>query len=250
MKTGTETTFVVSRNFVNKLPYPYSECRLDLRTSTIDSVDSDLYRAFYARNQTVYRQLYCYRYAYRINTYLKCDCLVELRDVPGVTNVCNSAEDLDCDSESWHEFLNHEFYGKFDEICHLECNTAYFDYDMTMKFPTDTHVRSLIRNHPYLIRTLQMNENVAIEDVKDRVVRVNVYYRDIGYSELEEIATFTYTDLIGTTGGLLGLFLGVSLINFVEIIEVIVEVCILKVKLKSSNSVLLNNLILISKTNK
>lgn len=63
-----------------------------------------------------------------------------------------------------------------------------------------------------------------VEDVKESVLRVNVYYRDIGYTSLEEIATYYFKDMIGSTGGMLGLFLGISLISFVEIVELFIDV--------------------------
>lgn len=222
VKPNTDATFVVQRNFVNKLPRPYSGCTVDLRSNTIDSVDSDLYRSFFRRNLT-YKQFYCFHTAYRINTYLKCNCVLEIDDVPGVTNICTTDAEVECDRISFYEdFIKHDFYGRFNDDCPLECNTAYFDIlQRTQKFPSTNYARRLMKTHPYFNRTRQM-ENITIKDLKESTMRVNIYYSDIGYSNLEEIAKFTVNNLIGNIGGMLALFLGISLLSFVEIIEIVV----------------------------
>ncbi len=48
---------------------------------------------------------------------------------------------------------------------------------------------------------------------------VNVYYEDFFYTLIKEEAKTSFDSLIGTIGGLLGLFLGASLMSFFEIID-------------------------------
>jgi len=53
---------------------------------------------------------------------------------------------------------------------------------------------------------------------------VNVYYEDFFYTLIKEEAKTSFDSLIGTIGGLLGLFLGASLISFYEIIDLVISV--------------------------
>lgn len=220
VKPNTDTTFSIKRNFVNKLPYPYSSCTLDLRTNSRDSIDSDLYREFFDRNVT-YNRFYCLRQAYRSAVYKQCNCVTELGDFQGVTNICEGAKEIACDNEIFNDLERNGFNGTFDNDCPLECNRMYFDIITDMQnFPSKMHARQLMGVHGYFRR-----QNLTrVEDVKESVLRVNVYYRDIGYTSLEEIATYYFKDMIGSTGGMLGLFLGISLISFVEIVELFIDV--------------------------
>lgn len=226
-KPNTHTTFIIQRSFVNKLPNPFSECSLDLRTNNNRTVDSKLYRWFFEKNLT-YSRFFCLRNAYRINTYLKCNCVLEINDVPGVANICTSEEELECDRISFYEdFIKHSFYGKFNADCPQECNTVNFDIAInSQNFPTDSYARKLLKFHPYFNR-LKQTDNITVQDVQESVLRVNIYYGFLGYTNLEEIATYTFNDMIGNTGGMLGLFLGVSLISFVEILELTIEILII-----------------------
>lgn len=226
VKPSTETNFVLKRNFVNKLPYPYSDCTIDLRTNTIDSVDSSLYKGLLNSNIT-YSQYYCYVKAYRLNTYRKCGCVLEIGDVSGVTNLCTTNEEQACDAKSFNvDFIRNDFYGEFDKDCPLECNTMYYDVTQnSQNFPTNTYARRLLKTHPFF-RQAAETVNLTEQDVMESILRVNIYYSEIGYASLDELATYTANDMIGGTGGVLSLFLGVSLISFVEIIELIVLIAI------------------------
>lgn len=220
VKPMSDTAFSIKRNFVTKLPYPYSSCTLDLRTASVDSVDSDLYRMLFDRNLT-YSRFHCFRTAYRVNVYEQCGCVLELGDIPGVTHICTNDTENACDKHIYYNLYLNDFYGAYDKDCPLECNS--FDFDIIIDaqdFPTSLYAQQLMETHPYFNEVA----NMTAMEVSESVLRVSVYYRDIGYSNLEEVATYTLNDMIGSTGGMLGLFLGISLISFLEIIELIAEV--------------------------
>ncbi len=69
-------------------------------------------------------------------------------------------------------------------------------------------------------------ENKTLSELKESIARVNVFYKDLGYNQLDEIAFFTFVDFVSEVGGLLGLFLNMSLMSIIEIGELAVELLV------------------------
>jgi hypothetical protein len=52
---------------------------------------------------------------------------------------------------------------------------------------------------------------------------INVYFSDLKYTLITQQPKYEIFDLISNVGGILGLFLGISFISFLEIFEVFAE---------------------------
>jgi hypothetical protein len=50
-----------------------------------------------------------------------------------------------------------------------------------------------------------------------------VFYDRLSFNEITEKPSFTFVDLISNVGGTFGLFIGISLLSFLEIVEIIYE---------------------------
>ena len=66
--------------------------------------------------------------------------------------------------------------------------------------------------------------NLTFEQYKNNLVAFNVYYEELVYTQISESAKVTSIDLVANIGGVLGLFLGTSVLTFTEWIELIVEI--------------------------
>ena len=55
----------------------------------------------------------------------------------------------------------------------------------------------------------------------NNAVKFSVYYEALGYTKLEEEPKMSGEDFLGIVGGHLHLFLGMSLLSFVEIFEIV-----------------------------
>ncbi len=62
----------------------------------------------------------------------------------------------------------------------------------------------------------------AYEEVQRSFYSLVIYYKDLKYTFIKEEADMVLADLISNIGGLLGIFVGYSLISFLEIIELLV----------------------------
>lgn len=62
-------------------------------------------------------------------------------------------------------------------------------------------------------------ELTSYQQVKSSVLAVNVYYEDLSYTIIEEQPATTTDQLFSNLGGLSGVFIGTSLLMFVELAE-------------------------------
>ena len=67
------------------------------------------------------------------------------------------------------------------------------------------------------------NQTDFTENLASNVVKFSVYLDTTAYAEIEEEDRMSWSDLLGTIGGHFHLFLGMSLLSFVEIFEVLLE---------------------------
>lgn len=225
IKPGSEVNIEVKRKFTEKLPKPYSECDIDLRTANIETVDSELYRTLFLTNKT-YEQYHCFHLAYRISVFRRCGCVIEIGDVAEEdVHICSTKAEQDCRIyTSTVLFKTYRFFGEFDDQCPLECNTI----DLEMKMSSESFPSSHYGEH--LLKT-NINFNVSntftLDDVRKSVARINFYYTKIGHEVLEELATMTVINLLANTGGMLGLFLGMSLLTLIEGVQILCDIFIL-----------------------
>jgi hypothetical protein len=71
---------------------------------------------------------------------------------------------------------------------------------------------------------------------RESFVRLNIYYDSLSYTHLSESPKIDFFSLIGFVGGILGLFLGVNVFSFCELIEALIEIFLLKTKQKAKNA--------------
>lgn len=65
--------------------------------------------------------------------------------------------------------------------------------------------------------------DLKIKNVKKSVSQINIFYKNIEYTQLDELEKMGLFDLVSAIGGVLGLFLGVSFLSFAELIEILLE---------------------------
>lgn len=218
---GMESNLKVERLFRQHLGQPYNDCLEDL-TST-DEFDSELYRTIIKSNIT-YTQLYCFFHCAQkyINENCKCDSnffqKLNLED-----NLCLDNEKLKCALDAVTSFYNNDVEKSCSQYCPLECNSQKFQISTSYaQFPIDQYARELMNNS--LIKSRYLNKSITIENIKNSVLALNIYYDDLSYVIISEQPALIFTDLLSTIGGIGGLFIGISFLSFVEIIEISFEI--------------------------
>ena len=203
--TGFQTYVAIKKIFINKKEYPYSDC-----ISDINSHKSELVQAI-LKTGYKYRQIDCFdlcEQSYIINN---AGCYF-----PGLLNLndskpCLSPEEIERYFNKSSEFLSFNLKNYCGPKCPLECDYVQYNTESSyanMKYSGDLH---------------EKNTNLSL----------SVFYDSTSYTTIEEMAKTDLIDLIANIGGTLGLFLGISVLSFVEIFQLIGNIIIFSVKKNS-----------------
>lgn len=106
-----------------------------------------------------------------------------------------------------------------NEPCPLECNSLHFYYEQSsLSFPTTYHAKHLQQNILQATKSLQ--------EVKESMASVRIHYETLDYKLITEERAISFTSLLASVGGVLGLFLGMSWLSFIEIFEIVYEIAL------------------------
>lgn len=61
--------------------------------------------------------------------------------------------------------------------------------------------------------------NLKLSDLDESIAKLNVYLQNMGYQQISEFPLMTEIHLLANTGGMLGLFMGMSFLSFIEVFE-------------------------------
>ena len=220
---GIGSKISLSRSFYeqfNEWPYTYSECRVDGQNELIGPPlnDPSLFEQVIATNYSYSRSI-CILFCAQLKTTRACGCnnYVIPNPVKGY-DLCIRPAQVKCAHGFFYfRFLKGDFIKENCLAkCPLECTrnqlTTLLSY---YKFPTVLQAKEFSANI--------MNETNSSNDfqkIENNLVRVSFYYDTFSYTQVEEKAAMSFENLIGALGGHLGLFLGMSLLSFVELIDI------------------------------
>lgn len=119
--------------------------------------------------------------------------------------------------------------------CPLECDLALFNlYTSFADYPSELYAGSLM-NNPVILKKFAANPSkLTYDTLKQNLVQLSIFYGDLGYEQYDEIEAMSWMDLISNIGGTLGLFIGMSFLSFVEIVDIVLQIILNR---NSSNSV-------------
>lgn len=105
------------------------------------------------------------------------------------------------------------------------------------KYPTKWAADLLLNNSAFLKLVINNSVNTqmdapTISSLKNTILMVNVYFEQMFYYETLEEPKVKLDTLIATIGGHFGLFLGVTILTFVELVEIIFNLIYISIKSK------------------
>ena len=131
---------------------------------------------------------------------------------------------LECLNKVFEEFFATDVFEVCEPHCPLECNTLTYTVSASFsKFPNYYYFTQLI-NNPKITSKYPPGYNITYNDIQNSVIAFNVYYDDLKYTTITENPSVSSIDLISNMGGILGLFIGVSFLSFIEPLEMIMEI--------------------------
>lgn len=122
--------------------------------------------------------------------------------------------------------------------CPHECSSTTYDLSISYgEFPSRIYMENLMRRdqtglYRWAFQAYQDGNSSGYQIdslvlARASLVKIFIYFEDIKYTRISEAPTITFVDLIANIGGTLGLFIGISLLSFVELIELIFDIVVI-----------------------
>ncbi|CAF1042719.1 unnamed protein product [Brachionus calyciflorus] len=212
-----QTNIMLKKRKIIQLPDPYSDCLID--HSSFQS--SEVYQSTLKLSQT-YSQDVCYGICFQEYLISKCNCSDP--DKPFFKNVknCLTIKEIFCDFITYTEFMvKLDVKVACSKHCPLECETIQYDYTSSFsEYPTNIQAKGILQ---YLSRK-NITENYSLDEIINNSLQVNIYHDRLKLETIEESKQMELVDLISNIGGILGLFIGISILSFAELIEICLEI--------------------------
>jgi hypothetical protein len=183
-------------------------------------------------------------YQYQVVTHCKCYDYESFKywDV----DVCYTDSNIDCLNEiyknmSSSNILNEYCYNE----CPLECDIDDFTTTLsTSQFPPNDYYLNQFRSLPIIKSKYSNISSISDQELTNSLLKLSIYYNTLSYTLISESPTMGVVDLLSNLGGVLGLFLGsiffiflylingfylkkflgMSVISFVELIELLLQI--------------------------
>lgn len=224
------------------LPFPDEEgiavtageqTMIGLRQMQITRLDGD-----YGPCKSVddFRQTYNIKYTR--NTCLKicqqnliiqsCQCYDEInQDINDVMKLsdkispCRNAAQLTCVTGVKWRFDDNASSCNCDSPC---SEKAYGRNVASRSWPSDAAAKIMIKSmcstKPTLCAELETKS-----DIQEDFIKLNIYYEELNFEELEEQIDYEFTQLLSDVGGTIGLWIGLSILSLFELFHVLLQVC-------------------------
>ena len=218
----------VVKNFYsqyNAWPYTYSDCNVNDDGTLIYPIRDRLLFDYTLSTNFTYSQDSCLLFCLQHHLVQRCNCSLYWINykMPG----------FDYCFDGYLECANSFYYGVFNvgdfiaknclDKCPLECNKQRFDnYQSFYKYPDLTYVQETLQKNAHLIRKYS-NQTDFTRKLATNVVQFSIFYDTLTYHQAKEEVRITWDILLSILGGHLHLFLGMSLMSFVEIGELLVR---------------------------
>jgi hypothetical protein len=172
-----------------------------------------------------------------LQSYIKdaCSCLdASLPNIYRDSSYCDSIQEFKCVDDARASYLNDQSARLCLDSstkmpsCPLECDSVGILQTYSRSRYPSTYYTNYLRRQTNLLTRFPLGTPNTDNYIQKNIVMLNVFYSDISTTRIEE--TPAMTDMVGNVGGTFGLFLGMSLLGFVEIVEIIVDLTILWIR--------------------
>ena len=132
---------------------------------------------------------------------------------------CQTLDDIACFYVFNSIFLGTDLNELCPNECPLECESVTYITSVSMSdYPSTNYAERLVQNS-FIQNKFENRTDVSIEELRNNLLAINVYYGKLNYKSFQESAKTEIVDLVSNIGGTIGLFLGVSFLSFIEIID-------------------------------
>ena len=213
VQPGSETSIAIPRTDVEKLAYPYSNC---ISSSRMSSYHSSLIEK--TINITgLYTQQYCLQLCFQEFLIQYCNCYSSTLPKFSPPNQRSCPKFIDSLYDCQYIIKRLFYNGKNDRHCLRDCpnECQYTKYDATV-------TSSLFPSQSYLLTLNSVSQSALNRTLSaESVLALNIFHQSDSFTRIVERPRVQLEYLITNLGGILGLFMGGSLLSFVEILELV-----------------------------
>ena len=222
VSVGSKINIGIERLFTHKKELPYSECQTLENTK-----EKSKYQKILRDYAFKYHKSYCSNLCFQEFVFENCSCydpkFFNLKE----TRPCNNS-DRYCLSSALKTFYGSSVeINKCAEKCPIECNSIKYHLTLNQLDYPSKGLANLIKLDPRIQERFNNSSNISLEDLKQSLISINIYYNEIGFTTLLEMPKTDLITLVSNLGGNLGLFLGLSCLSLLEIFEI----CFITLKL-------------------
>ncbi|CAF0992779.1 unnamed protein product [Brachionus calyciflorus] len=215
---GIETSIAISRQFRSSLPKPYSNCDGD--TSNPNAFNSKLFKLITSRNIS-YNQKLCIDLCFQDLIIQECQCYYVSFPFFGDKSI------NPCYNNTQYECFNSKFGNNFrdssivNEICQPQCPLECQNMNYKIFYSFNDFINE--KNNDDLNNFFNFTGTNRRHMKKD-LISLYFYYESLSYEEITEKESIDLVGLLSNLGGIAGLFLGISFLSLVEIIEIAFQI--------------------------
>jgi len=228
LRAGSWNYFEIEREFYSILDEPYNDCLKDVSSFTRNKTLID----FILNRDRIYSQDYCYYLCSSLYALEEsnCSCASNLTnfDKDCLRNAIDIFErqSKKCVSEYLRIFYEKYQYDKCFKYCPLECeSTNYIINTYNEQLPVTGNISLRAKSDVGLFNFS------TYEEVNKHFIVLYIYYKNLNYKFISQNPKTEMFNFISNIGGLLGVFLGVSFLSFIEIFEIIYEIIIILISM-------------------
>ena len=222
VKTGCATYAAISKYLIVKKPKPYSNCIDDL--TSIDSYPSECFKKAFLANHREYYFSYCRFMCIQRLLGDNCHC-----QYPFYNNFYyyeNMSQCHNTDNCMFQQLQSFVYNSTILEACDcpFECNESGYTVSTSYSdFPTKGSAKKLSKLDS-IIKKFPNKSERNFENFKQSLTFVAIYYDQLKETITKQEEKITRVDLVSNIGGILGLFLGFSVLSVVKLFEVLFQI--------------------------
>ncbi|RNA26752.1 amiloride-sensitive sodium channel subunit beta [Brachionus plicatilis] len=224
VSVGSQTNIAISRTMIKRKTYPYSNCienhrsEKNLKRNSLLQIITERYP-----NMTKYSQNYCLKVCLQEYFMKRCECFSLSLPRPDNSSVnltgCETIDQLLCIHFEENVFFNGTEIEKCYKNCPNECfQVTYNTQVSTAKYPSKWYTSIL--NNSTIFSGFFSLKNSTFTELQQTILMINVYYEQMYYNLIEEYPELKADALFANVGGILGLFLGISVMSLIEMSEI------------------------------
>jgi len=222
ISAGKVNYFSVERLFIHKLGEPFNHCFKDTNAFNLNKTLID----YIIGTNRSYSQRECLGLCFNLLYIEKnaCNCTSKLESV---NDVCYGSLNYytslwNCTKKFRKIFSENLFDKNCFQYCPLECDSI--DYQLSVSY-TGFPLTGNISENDKLNWFQKSSDFHTYEQVQRNYYSIAVFYEELKYLLITEQPSIELSDLISNIGGILGVFLGISFLSFIEIIDFIFYFC-------------------------